>query len=285
MLLQRVVTALVLLPFVLGTLWFGSTTVVTAVFGAMAMLAVLEWAALTGIRAGQGQAAKVPAAVTVLYVGTALALMAAVVLLRGTPFVWVLVGGTCAWWIVSLRWIAAYPAGFDAATPPRWIKAGAGLLVVPGTIAAIGLLHGAPGAEHEGALRLLFGFVIVWAADVGAYFAGRAFGSRKLAPNVSPGKTWEGVYGGLALALVIAVIGGQWLFRVQGGAWLPFLLLCVAVVMFSIVGDLGESLLKRVAGAKDSGTLLPGHGGMLDRIDSLLAALPALAIGLRWLGL
>jgi phosphatidate cytidylyltransferase len=281
LLLQRVLTALVLLPFVLGTLWFGSTTIVTAVFGAVAMLALLEWAALTGIRAGHGRAAAVPPAVTALYVGTAIALMAAVVLLRGTPFVWVLVAGTCAWWVVALRWIATYPSGFDATTPPRWVKAGAGLLVVPGTIASIGLLHGSP----DGALRLLFGFVLVWAADVGAYFAGRAFGSRKLAPNVSPGKTWEGVYGGMALALVFAAIGGEWLFHVQDGAWVPFLLLCAAVVMFSIVGDLGESLLKRMAGAKDSGTLLPGHGGMLDRIDSLLAALPALAVGLRWLGL
>lgn len=281
MLLQRVITALVLLPFVLGTLWFGSTTLVTTVFGAVAMLAFAEWAALTGMRAGHGHAATVPPAMQALYFGTACALMASVVLLRHSPLVWALVAGTCLWWLATLRWIAAYPVGFDAQTPPRWVKAGAGLLVIPGTIAAVGLLHGAP----DGALRLLFAFFLVWAADVGAYFAGRAFGARKLAPKVSPGKTWEGVYGGLALALVIAAIGGQWLFHVRDGAWLSFLLLCVTVVLFSIVGDLGESLLKRVAGAKDSGTLLPGHGGVLDRIDSLLAALPALALGLRWLGL
>lgn len=281
MLLQRVITALVLLPPVLATLWFGSTMLVTAVFGAAALLAVLEWAALTGVRAREGQPASLPPAAQALYFGAAAALMAAVVLMRGTPLIWLLVGGTCAWWLVVLRWIAAYPSGFDATHPPRWLKAGAGLLVVPGTIAAVGVLHAAP----EGPLRLLFAFFLIWAADVGAYFAGRAFGRRKLAPNVSPGKSWEGVYGGVALSLVVAGLAGAFLFRLQGAAWLPFLLLCVAVVLFSIVGDLGESLLKRQAGAKDSGTLLPGHGGMLDRIDSLLAALPALAAGLRWLGL
>lgn len=282
MLLQRVLTALVLLPPVLATLWFGSTLLVTAVFGAVALLAVFEWATLAGVRARPGQPRALPVAAQAAYFGAAVALMAAVVLLRGTPLTWLLVGATCAWWLVALRWIALYPKGFDENHPPRWLRAGAGLLVIPGTIAAVGVLHSAP----DGALRLLFAFFLVWAADVGAYFAGRAFGRRKLAPRVSPGKSWEGVYGGVALALVVAGLAGAFLFRLQGAAdWLLFLLLCVTVVLFSVVGDLGESLLKRQVGAKDSGTLLPGHGGMLDRIDSLLAALPALAVGLAWLGL
>jgi len=274
MLLKRVITALVLLPPVLATLWFGSTPLVGAVFGAAAMLAVLEWGTLTGVRRGGAGAVG-------SYVAAAAVLTALTVWLRQTALPWVLVIGTCAWWLVMLAWITRFPAGFDDTHPPRWLKAGAGLLVIPGTIAAVALLHGAP----DGAMRLLFAFVLVWAADVGAYFAGHALGRRKLAPQVSPGKTWEGVYGGLALSLVIAAAAGAWLFRLEGAAWPPFLLLCAAVVLLSIVGDLGESLLKRQAGAKDSGSLLPGHGGMLDRIDSLLAALPALALGLRWLEL
>jgi phosphatidate cytidylyltransferase len=281
MLLKRVITALALLPPVLATLWFGSTLLVGAVFGAVVMLGVLEWATLTGVRRD--------ARATVLYVAAAAALIALAVALRDTPLPWVLVSGTCAWWLFVLTWIARFPVGFDDTHPPRWLKAGAGLLVIPGTIAAVVLLHGAPrevgDPEHFGAWRLLYAFVLVWAADVGAYFAGRAFGQRKLAPSVSPGKTWEGVFGGLALALVIAGVAGTWLFRLDGGIWLPFLLLATAVVLLSIVGDLGESLLKRQVGAKDSGTLLPGHGGMLDRIDSLLAALPAMALGLKWLDL
>ena len=280
MLIPRILTALALLPPVLATLWFGATPLVGAVFGAVALIGVHEWAALTLPRTAEGRARN-RGLQWACVVGAA-TLIGLAIVLRDTAFVWVLVGGTCLWWLVVLRWIATYPAGFGA---PRAIKVGAGLLVIPGTIAAVMLLHGAPGPEHEGPLRLLFAFFLIWAADVGAYFAGRAFGARKLAPRVSPGKSWEGVYGGVALALVIAAIAGQWLFQLQGGAWLPFLLLCVAVVLFSIVGDLGESLLKREAGAKDSGTLLPGHGGMLDRIDSLLAALPAMALGLKWLGL
>jgi phosphatidate cytidylyltransferase len=273
MLLQRVITALALLPPVLATLWYGSTPLVGAVFGALALIGVYEWAVLTlsrdrtELRLG--------------FVALAALVTAGAVLLRDTPFVWVLVVATCVWWLVVLKWIARYPEGFDDARPPRWLKAGAGLVVVPATIGAVAVLHGSP----DGPLRLLFALVLVWAADVGAYFAGKALGRHKLAPNVSPGKTWEGVFGGLTLALVIAGVAGQWLFGLQGTAWLPFLLLCAAVVLLSIVGDLGESLLKRQAGVKDSGTLLPGHGGVLDRVDSLLAALPAMALGLRWLEL
>jgi phosphatidate cytidylyltransferase len=281
MLLQRVVTALLLLPPVLATLWFGSTTLVGAVFGAAAMIGVLEWAALSGLRPVNGPAPEAGRLLTAAYLAAAAVIMVAAVALRETPLAWALVIGTCAWWLASLRWIARYPDGFDATHPPRWLKAGAGLLVLPGTIAAVGLLHGAP----NGVLKLLFALFLIWAADVGAYFAGKAFGRRKLAPRVSPGKSWEGVVGGLALSLVVALVAGAWVFELRGAAWGPFLLLCVAVVLFSIVGDLGESLLKRQAGAKDSGTLLPGHGGVLDRVDSLLAALPAMALGLRWLQL
>jgi phosphatidate cytidylyltransferase len=189
--------------------------------------------------------------------------------------------GTLLWWLWMVRWLLVYPRGFDATHPPRPLFAAAGVLVIAGTIAAIALLHG----SAQGVWKLLFALFVVWAADVGAYFAGRGFGRHKLAPQVSPGKTWEGALGGLLLAYVIAAIAGSWLFHLQGAAWLGFLALCTAVVAFSIVGDLGESLLKRQAGAKDSGTLLPGHGGMLDRIDSILAAVPAMAVGLKGLGL
>ena len=287
MLIQRIVTALLLLPFVLGTLWYGSTDVVGVVFGAVVLIAVYEWAALTLRRSAGGRPNDRQARVT--YTLAAALLIFAVVTLRDTPVVWVMVGATCLWWGVMLRWISQYPVGFGDRYPPRWIKAGAGLLVIPGTIGAVTLLHGAPGAEgapaHFGAWKLMFALFLVWAADVGAYFAGKGFGKHKLAPEVSPGKTWEGVAGGVALSLLIVGIAGTWLFHLQGRAWIPFGLMCVAIVLISIVGDLGESLLKRQAGAKDSGTLLPGHGGLLDRIDSLLAALPALALGLRWLHL
>jgi phosphatidate cytidylyltransferase len=128
---------------------------------------------------------------------------------------------------------------------------------------------------------ILFLFLMVVAADIGAFLIGRRWGRVKLAPRVSPGKTWEGVLGGVALAAVVAVAGSV----AFGMPSLPFLGMCVLVIVGSIVGDLTESLFKRFAGLKDSGALLPGHGGILDRIDSMTAAAPLFLLGLHSLGL
>jgi len=122
--------------------------------------------------------------------------------------------------------------------------------------------------------------VLVWAADVGAYFVGKRFGVRKLAPAVSPGKTWAGVGGGVVLALLVAAVGAN-LFELPV---ISFLVLCLYAALISVVGDLTVSMFKRGQGLKDSGRLLPGHGGLLDRIDSLLAASPVLVLGLIHLG-
>lgn len=128
---------------------------------------------------------------------------------------------------------------------------------------------------------VLFLLALIWAADTGAYFAGRRWGQRKLAPRISPGKTWEGVGGAAAAVLAFGVIGVLWLE--QGPRWPGFLGLCLVTAGFSIIGDLFESLLKRQRGLKDSGALLPGHGGILDRLDSLIAAAPVFFLG--WHGL
>jgi phosphatidate cytidylyltransferase len=127
---------------------------------------------------------------------------------------------------------------------------------------------------------ILFAFMLVWMADIGGYFFGRRLGRTKLAPHVSPGKTWEGALGGLVLSVVVAIAGAVW-FALPVERFLP---LCLAVVAFSIVGDLTESLLKRYAGMKDSGSVFPGHGGVMDRIDSVTAAAPLLYFGLTTLG-
>ena len=119
--------------------------------------------------------------------------------------------------------------------------------------------------------------VLVWIADTAAYFVGRAVGRRKLAPSISPGKTWEGAAGGVGGALAYAIICGT---LIEGTAWVPYLLAAALIASLSVVGDLFESAAKRQAGAKDSGTLLPGHGGILDRIDSVTAALPVAALWL-----
>ena len=128
---------------------------------------------------------------------------------------------------------------------------------------------------------LLFVLLIVWAADVGAYFAGKRFGRVKLAPGISPGKTWEGVIGGLVLVVLLCVGRSFWI-ETDLAVLVPF---CLGVAGVSIVGDLTVSMFKRTAGLKDSGRLFPGHGGVLDRIDSIAAAAPLFVFGLGWTGL
>src|SRR5207248_7652985 len=129
-------------------------------------------------------------------------------------------------------------------------------------------------------LQVLAVLVLVWVADTGAYFFGRAWGRRKLAPSISPGKTWEGAAGGVVGALAYAIILAAFTARV---AWAPVLVAAALLAVISIVGDLFESAAKRQAGVKDSGALLPGHGGILDRIDSATAALPLAALLLPWM--
>jgi phosphatidate cytidylyltransferase len=129
---------------------------------------------------------------------------------------------------------------------------------------------------------LLFALVIIWAADIGAYFAGKSFGRVKLAPRISPGKTWEGVIGGLvAVVLVLIAVRLYWI-EINVAVIIPF---CLAVATLSVVGDLTVSMFKRSAGLKDSGRVFPGHGGVLDRIDSVTAAAPLFALGIGWAGL
>jgi phosphatidate cytidylyltransferase len=176
----------------------------------------------------------------------------------------------CLWWLVALLWIAYFPTRVS-----RWSAAAAGVFVlIPAWLALVRLHSIAP-------QLVVFLVLLVVAADVGAYFGGRQFGQHKLAPRVSPGKTWEGVAGGLVAAGLMAAVGVYW-FNVRAA---PFTLLCGIVIVASIVGDLTESLFKRHAGLKDSGSLLPGHGGVLDRVDSLTAAAPIFLVALERLGL
>jgi phosphatidate cytidylyltransferase len=151
------------------------------------------------------------------------------------------------------------------------------LVLIPAYVALLYL------RRHDAHVLLIALLVaIIWAADVGAYFVGRRFGSSKLAPEVSPGKSWAGLIGGVGVALVIgltaAFIGepGDSLFSVATWGWL--IVIVAVTVLFSVLGDLFESLMKREHGVKDSSTLLPGHGGVMDRIDSLTAATPVFAL-------
>ena len=174
---------------------------------------------------------------------------------------------------------------FWISAAPWWLARGVAPAPAPaGLTLAVGAVVLVPAGLAMAALprdQLLMGLGLIWIADTGAYLAGRAFGRRKLAPSISPGKTWEGVAGGAAGCIIYAII---WAFsdpelraRVQGLIWIPYLAGVLLLCALSVVGDLFESALKRRAGAKDSGTLLPGHGGVLDRIDSATATLPGRA--------
>ncbi len=182
------------------------------------------------------------------------------------------------WWLVAVWLFRLRQIEPGAGPAPGRLLAG--LLVLTGPWLAMTQLHG---ASSRGPALVLFLLILIWTADIAAYFAGRRWGSTKLAPVLSPGKTWAGVLGAGAGAALLGLALGYWL-DFAPLATLGALLLCLATAFISVVGDLFESLLKRRQGVKDSGHLLPGHGGLLDRIDSLTAAAPFFVLGLIWLG-
>jgi phosphatidate cytidylyltransferase len=267
MLKLRVITALILAPLVLGSIFFVPHVVSAAVLGILVVLGAWEWSAFPGLKHWSTRllyTVLIGAGLLVLWeVGVGSQRLDSILLL------------SVLWWGLALAWIAFFPAHVN-----RVGAALAGIAVLlPAWLALVRLHAHAP--KPNGPQLLTFLLLLVVAADVGAYFAGRRFGQHKLAPRVSPGKTWEGVAGGLVGASALALGGAYW-FGLQ---LIPFLLLCVFVVLVSVVGDLTESLFKRHAGVKDSGSLLPGHGGILDRVDSLTAAGPFFFLGMQYLGL
>jgi len=265
--LKRVLTALVLAPAALAAIWFLPTGGVALLFALVIGLGALEWARLIGL--GRGPSGVYLAGLLVL-------LLLSWLLYRAGPRLEYLFLPALLWWLATLALLARFAGGRALLSLP--LEALMGYLVLGYAWLALVALHGLESGPYFFTLLL----ILVWGADTGAYLVGRRFGRRKLAPRISPGKTWEGVAGGLVFAL-----GGALLVHATLGPGWPALpqLLAVALptVLFSIVGDLFESMIKRQHGAKDSGNLLPGHGGVLDRIDSLTAAAPIFLLCLSWL--
>ncbi len=266
--LERIRTGLVLVAIVLLCM-FATKSPIPMILLMIIVLSVgaSEW---TKFGKGAGQSYQFPT----LFILTNLLLAVGAYLLKGyCPVIWPSIWAiTAVFWLSALVTVRRYPlAGI---TSNRWLPFIGILLLISATLAIYSLWADSP-------WWLMYMFALVWVADSGAYFTGKAFGKHKLIPDVSPNKTIEGLVGGLALtSLVIAAVA---YYRHLAGLHLVgFVLLSMLVVLASVLGDLFESLLKRQANIKDSGSLLPGHGGVLDRIDSMLAAAPIFALGF-WL--
>ncbi len=263
MLRTRIITALILAPLVLAAVILVPTDYLAVVFWLVAAAGCYEWAGLAGMHRPLPR---------LLYVGL-FGVLAAMLHLDQSYFPLVLLIG-CVVWVFAACSVLMFPRG-TALFKNNVVVAVLGIFVLLPAWVALVVIHRAP----DGYLWLIWLLFLAWGADIGAYFAGRAFGRRKLAPSVSPGKTWEGVGGGVLLALVVCAPAASLLTP----SWLTWVPLIVLLVGVSVFGDLFESVLKRTTGVKDSGSLLPGHGGVLDRIDSLLAVLPVFAATLPYM--
>jgi len=257
---QRIVTALIAL-LILGVVLFYMPPVAVHVLLLLLLLAgAWEWSAMLGAKS-VGQ--RIPYVLLL-----ALLMLAMSTLLIAYAHALLLV--SLAWWLCALLWTFFFPTPIPIAV--RWIVGA--LVLVPLYVALLELYAAGPTV-------ILFALLVVWVADSGAYIAGSTLGRVKLAPQISPGKTWEGVIGGL-LAVALLVVLRSVLGQTNIAVLLPF---CLGAAALSVVGDLTVSMFKRTVGVKDSGRLFPGHGGVLDRIDSVAAAAPLFALGLAWTGL
>ncbi len=268
MLKQRVITAVVLALLFLGVLFGLSVQLFAVAIAAVVVLASWEWANLAGLEALWQRA------LYALLTAVGLATVAGYVGLFGSEpgldeaAVRSLLLLACGWWAIALLWVQGYPSS-AVLWAHKPIKVVMGWLVLLPTWLALVFLRG----EHLGQGLILLVVLVVVCADIGAYFTGRAFGRRKLAPSVSPGKSWEGMWGGFVCSLLLALVVALTL----GGGWLVVAIIAPAALA-SVLGDLLESMVKRQRGIKDSGHILPGHGGILDRVDSITAAAPVFAL-------
>jgi phosphatidate cytidylyltransferase len=270
MLRARIRTAVILLAGLLAALFWLPRIGWIVLVGALLAAAAWEWAGLARMgRVGRGLYA-VAIAGAGIWAGSNVGAEPGWLFGRS----WIFIAAAVFWVVLAPLWLWERPAFATPATP---LLAGV-VVLVPNAAAMVALRGQSP-------VLLLAVMAVVWISDIAAYFAGHRFGRRKLAPAISPGKTWEGVYGALAAVTVYAI---GWLATAGGSLPMPlrqaalgelwFVLLLLGLAAAGIVGDLLESQMKRQAGVKDSGTVLPGHGGVLDRIDALLPVLPLAAL-------
>ncbi|MFC0444686.1 phosphatidate cytidylyltransferase [Pseudidiomarina halophila] len=285
MLKQRLITALILLPLALYCVFGLALEWFAAVITVVMIGAAWEWSPIMGLKRPLSRV------LYTLSVGLALAGLQWWIPLSQIwqaeqlhpVYFWLLIAGG-GWWAIATLLVLNYPGSRRLWSRTRSIVGVFGYLTLIPAAAGMFAVRSLNYTTEPlfGGFVLLFILLLVWAADVGAYFAGVRYGRNKLMPAVSPGKTMEGLCGGVALAFVVMMVVAQWI-QVPAADYSGFYFTGLLTVVVSVFGDLTESMFKRCAGVKDSGALLPGHGGLLDRIDSLTAALPVFTLAYLWL--
>lgn len=275
MLKSRLITAGILIPIVIAALFLLPPVGFALVLLAICMLAAWEWGQFAGLSTRNQR----------IWLAILCGLLLALMLVARPdyhPFstswqVEYSLGAALAWWVVALVLVLRYPQSAAFWRHSSVLRLLFGILtIIPFFWGMVALRqHQYSVNPFAGAWWLLYVMLLVWGADSGAYIFGRLLGKHKLAPKVSPGKTWEGLVGGLLTSAIISWLFGR--YTSLNAAPLSLLICSIFAVLASILGDLTESMFKREAGIKDSGSLIPGHGGIMDRIDSLTAAVPVFA--------
>lgn len=266
MLKHRILTAIVLIPLTILGLFYLSPAWFCLLTGFITLGALWEWTNLMEVKKISSR---------ILFLG--LSILASLgVLVIPVPLILIF---SFIWWVIASIFVICYPKASGWWQKSYVWRGLMGWFVLLPCWIAINFIRN----QTDGVYALLFLFVLIWGADSAAYFVGKKWGKTKLAPQVSPGKSWQGFLGALAFSIVIVSLA-IWLCEVPLMVWPWAIALSLVTVVFSVLGDLFESMLKRQANLKDSGKLLPGHGGLLDRIDSLTAAAPIFAFGALLLG-
>lgn len=281
MLKQRIITALILAPAAISAIFYLPINYFAMMLMAIIAIGAWEWARFMGL---------VSTTQRLIYVVVTSALIFAVWYMLPVDRTWLVSSGVQSeissilwlgvlWWVLAALLMLLYPKSSRFWANNKFLIAIFGWLTLIPTWLAFMLLRLNSYAldEYQGAQLLMYLFMLVWSADIGAYFAGKALGKNKLMPNVSPGKTIEGFVGGIIFAAILTIVVGsslQWTME----QYVTALFVTLLITTVSVLGDLTESMFKRQAGVKDSGRILPGHGGVLDRIDSLTATAPVFTL-------
>lgn len=273
MLKQRIITALILLPLVLAAIFLMPTVWFMALLAIVMLASTIEYVRLAGFSGAVASSA---------FVLSQFAIFVLLFICRDSwdqdALLWL--GGFSIAWLLLFSRLALFRSNTEIGTRYRLLSFVTAIISVTGGWFTLSWLH----MQDQGPWLILLLLLVVWAADTGAYFSGKAFGKRKLAPHISPGKTIAGLVGGLILSALVAWLAVRTMPSAQ--LLLPLgtmqiIWLSLITVLISVAGDLMVSMHKRISGFKDSSQLLPGHGGILDRVDSLLAAAPFFALGLQ----